>query len=190
MYPYRSAVVCGEIVATEDDFEGPSLPHEPGKPLGAAPARDDAHTDFRLSEDGLADRTEPHVEAEHELAASPSRSALDLGDAHLRHPPEDLGRLDQVVEFRARRQGLPTEHHQHVHIEVGDEEVGVRAVEDRHLHRVVCQDLPCQPNEFRRKLEGKQVDRRVVDRDEGHATVHTDLQELIPFISHCRPPFL
>ena len=96
-------------------------PHQSGQPLCAAPPRDDAELDFRLTELRRA-RGHAYVAGERDLAAATQREAVDHGndrlgiigdlveDAPLRHDGTlfDGGALRKFSDIRAGNKCLVT----------------------------------------------------------------------------------
>ncbi len=83
--PIASASSAFDEPAGEDQVLGLRRADQPGQPLGAAGAGDDAEQHLGLAEDGVLG-CEPHVGGERELAAPAQRVAGDGRDHGLRDP--------------------------------------------------------------------------------------------------------
>jgi hypothetical protein len=67
---------------------------------------------------------------------------------------------------------------------VGDEEVGIGALEDDHPDGIVLLELIADAEHLHDERHVEQVDRRVVDRHPGDAVARLDAQALIPVVGH------
>ena len=82
--------------------------------------------------------------------------------------------------------GGPRQPEDQVHVRVGDEELGVGAVEHDHAHRVVGFHGAAEPVQLEHEVEVEQVDRRVVDRGAGDAGIgaHPEGGVLVVLVGH------
>ena len=94
--PMASASSALDHPAGEDQVLGPGRADQPGQPLGAAGAGDQAEQDLRLAELGVLGG-DPEVGAQRQLAAAAQRVAGDRGDHRLGDPGH---RGERVLEAR------------------------------------------------------------------------------------------
>ena len=175
-----------DVATAEDDLERAAAADQRRQPLRPAAAGDDPHRDLGLGQDGPAARGEAHVHAQHELAAAAPGTALDDRDRRLGHGPEavdhgreqrQLGRLGLLLLRQLQDQA---------HVRVGDEEVGVRAVDDDHPHVVIGFGLTAEAVHLHDHRPVEQVDGRVIDGRVGDAVVGPNLQRLVAVRVHAR----
>ena len=81
------------------------------------------------------------------------------------------------VDSRSRL-ALRRELQDRLDVEVRDEEVGVRAAQNEHLHIGVGFDFRGQPHQLEVERDRHDVDRRRVDRRDGHAAVDLEVDEI------------
>ncbi len=98
----------------------------------------------------------------------PPRARPSISDRDLRHRPEALHHLVKEIQLgglgpRLLREGLDQRH-----IGMGDEEIGVGALEDDYPQRRIRLELGPQLCHVPHQLQVEQIDRRMVDADHGH----------------------
>jgi hypothetical protein len=64
------------------------------------------------------------------------------------------------------------------------EKIGKRALQDHDTDALVGLQFLAEPVEFRRKNFIKKIDRRVIDADERHSGIKSELETLVVRISH------
>ena len=127
-----------EVDAAEDQLHRPAPTQQPGQPLGPGAARQDADRHLHLVDDRAAEHAEAHVAGGGDLGAAPADPARDLGDGRLRHRPEPLAHLVERVQLlRTGGIAVDGEAEDRLHVEVGDEELGVGRLQDDHPDLVV-----------------------------------------------------
>ena len=141
-------------------------PTRRGQPLRAAAAGDDAERAPPAAEHGAfraaraACRRLPRLAAA--AAHAPSTTAL-VAFGIVRNRSHIAWKMPSSSPGRPAR--LPRQLEDELHVGVGDEEVGVRRVDDHHAHVVVRRRAPRRSEPGRASsCEVEQVDRRVVDR--------------------------
>jgi len=130
-YPYRSAVSPSKSFEPSTISSAAASADERWKALGAAAAGMHSRADFHLRQGRVLSRGESHVAGEEELARYSTGPAPDLRDADNRR----LGETNERIEQR-REAGGPDglkqgEGSRRVfYFEMGEIEVGIRALED------------------------------------------------------------
>ena len=127
--PIDPAVLSGflgaEVVSTENDLRSAPPTEHARETRGAARAGQDAERDFRLTEDGFADRREAHVERQRDFASAAARHALDLRDRDLRQAPQSLENLVRDRKLLDGRTGRRRTLQDHFDIAVRDSGIGM-----------------------------------------------------------------
>jgi hypothetical protein len=124
--------------------------------LGRSPTRDQTERGLQLTEDRRLSRREAHVGCQHELAADSPYATLDLCDGH--EPA-----VAQVVEQKGKRRlacqlrRLGSVVVYPCQVDVGDEVVGVGALEHEHLDGVVGLRLLNQGDEIANQFGRQEV---------------------------------
>ena len=159
-----------DVTAAEHHFQGAGAADQPGEANGAGPARQDAEGDLRLAEDRLPEGCEPEVTRKRQLTAAAPDATFDHRDRRLRHRPEALAHAVEGVELGRWRQ-VGRDLQDQPHVEVGDEELRVRAAQDDDPGLVVGGELVGELRHLEVERQVEEVDRRVVDRDRGDTAV-------------------
>src|SRR4029077_3123858 len=112
-----------------NDFERAAAADKRREALGAAAAGMHADSDFRVAQERVLARRKPHITGEHEFAADPTDAASNLRDAGHRRSGDAHERVCQYRQAgRSDRgrdiAGLAGQ------VEVGEEELRIRALED------------------------------------------------------------
>ena len=118
-------------VTGEDQLLGPSLADQPGQPLGAAKAGDDAKAALRLAEHGVV-RGNANVAAHADFAPAAQRVAVDRGNRHLGHILQLVERLHGQKGHRAALGGGGVHHLRDVR--AGHKGLAAGASEDHNPH--------------------------------------------------------
>ena len=133
---------------------------EPGEPLGAAPAGDDADRDLRLAEVRPFAR-DPQRACQRELAAAAPRLAVDRGDDRLRHGGEQSERAAPRPRVAFHRFAA-SERHQVVEVGVGDEVTVDTPGEHQHRDLGIIGNAPEEALEFGHRGHRHEVARRTL----------------------------
>src|SRR4051794_11835842 len=152
-----------EVVATKDGLERTGTSDQQRQTLEAASTGDDARADLDLREDRALTTREAHIERLRDLAAEPSCTTAYEADGH------EGGLLQAPGDVRPWRQTRgswlePVLGDTHK-INVRDEEVRMRAIEDHDLQVRLSLQLGDQRLERKHDLWSRHVDRRRVERD-------------------------
>jgi glyoxylase I family protein len=186
--PVHIAPVCGglrvDVAASERDLECASSADETGEPLCPAAVGNDADRDLRLGEYRPADRREPHVERERELAPAAARDAFDDRDGRFRHRAEAIDHGLEPTRLRVARRVVGGERLDQRDVGVGGEELGIGGVEDHDPNGLVGLDVLTEAGEVDDEPEVEEVDRRMVDCRPGDALVDADAERLIVVVGH------
>jgi hypothetical protein len=145
--------------------------------LGGAPAGKHAERRLELREDRRLTRREAHVAGQHELAAGGAHATFDLCDGH------ETARAEMVEQQRDRRlagelRRLLSVFRDPRQVHVGDEVVGVCALEHQQLERRVCLGSLDERDEIADQLGAEEVHRRGRDFGEQHGPIEMDGQRL------------
>ncbi len=179
-----------DVVAPEDHLEGAAAPDQARQPDGATATGEDPERHLGLAEHrpwvlAVRQRREAHVEAERQFAPSATDAPFDHGDRGLGHRAEGLAHLVIRVQL-GRRRRVDGEREDRRHIEMGDEELGVRAANHDDTNLRIRPELLRERGHVQEQFDREQVDRRTVDRDGGDAVVHVHRQPGDALVAHGR----
>ena len=156
-----------DIVTTEDHLERSTPPDQARQPDGPAAAGEDAERDFGLAEHRVRGG-ETHVAAQRDLAPSAADTSTDLCDRGFGHRAQLLAHRVEPVEL-GRQRLIGGEREDRFDVEVGDEPVGIGRTEHDGPDVVVTGEAVDGTGELDEDVEGHQVDRRMIDGDDGDA---------------------
>jgi hypothetical protein len=143
--------VCVVILRAQHDLKGPGAARQAHEVLNAAPTRDRSKPRLRLSENRRLSRGKAHVARQYELAAGGAYATLDLRDsdeaacAQVAKQEGDLG-------FSGQLRCLRPVFLDPGHVDVGNEVVGISALEHQHLENLVGFGLLNEGNQIADQL--------------------------------------
>jgi hypothetical protein len=188
-HPQRSAGPGIHVDPSEDDLQRPSDADQAGEALGAGAARDDAERDLHLVEDERLEGPEAQVARGRQLRAPSPDPPCHLADRDLRHRPDELAEPGERSELvTAGGLALHRDRQDDLDVEVGEEEVGVGAAQDDDRDLVVSGEGRQSGTQLRQERERDHVDRRGVDGDPGHPSLHHHVDELELHQQHLPAP--
>ena len=145
--------------------------------LDAAAARDHPHRRLQLAENRRLSRGKAHVARQHELAAGAANAAFDLRDG-------DKAACAEVAKQQANRRlagqfcRLGPVLLDPGHVDVGNEIVGVGALEHEHLDGVVGLGLLNEGDEIANQCWPQKIHGRGSNVDKQNAAVPADFKRL------------
>ena len=155
--------LCIEVVGAEDDLQGPAPAQHAGQALSAPATRQDAKGDLHLADDGLPQYAKAHIEGRGEFTASATHTSLDLGHGDLVHVLKGFAHFVKGIAGRSLRCLVEGEAKDRFHVEVGEEEVGIGALENEYANLIIGLHDFSQAREFEKEFHRDGVDRGVVD---------------------------
>ena len=191
--PVHKAIAFGligiKVTPTEHEFHGPGIADQARPAARPAPTGNDAEGHLGLSQTGRFPGTEAHIERRQKFKTTSPGDPPDLAEGRLGHLSKLLGHgmKKGAVRIRGRigrRHGLDQGH-----ISMGNEEIGVCALNHDHPHLLIFRQVPRRRHHVGHQGPVKQVEGRVINGQPPNMVNHLEGQCLIHPVWHglCLP---